>query len=419
LLQKTSIKILMSGIAISLNRNAIVTGNVVGLPSSKSVSNRALVLNALAGGQSTLHNLSEARDTQLMQALINSTDSTINVLDAGTTMRFLTGYFAISGQHKIMTGTDRMKERPIAPLVNALKTLGADIRYLGREGYPPFEIQGFSGQKSNVVSVPGNLSSQFISALMLIGPLLPQGLTIQLEGAIGSRPYITMTQKIMQAFGARCSFEGSTVNIATGGLKPIDYTIEPDWSAASYWFSFCALAEESTLALSGAFTHSTQGDQVMKNIGEMVGVKAEIVAGQMTLRKSAHQAAINWNFADCPDLAQTVLPLCAVKGIQGTFSGLESLRIKETDRIAALQAELAKVGAQVIEVKPGTCTLTPSRMIPQSLEFATYHDHRMAMGLAPIATHAYVSFDDRAVVNKSYPRYWDDLAALGFSFPSA
>lgn len=404
----------MSSPTISIDRNPIVNGKVTGLPASKSVSNRALVLNALAGGQSNLYNLSEARDTQLMQGLIGSPDKTINVLDAGTTMRFLTSYFAVTGQHKVMTGTDRMKERPIAPLVNALRTLGANIQYLGRDGYPPFEILGFSGQKTNHVTVPGNLSSQFISSLMMVGPMLPQGLTIQLEGHVGSRPYISMTQKIMHAFGAKCQFEGSTVEIAPSTLKPTIYTIEPDWSAASYWFSFCALAQESSIELNGEFTHSTQGDQVMKQIGERIGVKAEVIPGALRLTKINHDNNLEWDFTDCPDLAQTVLPLCAVKGMRGTFTGLESLRIKETDRIAALQAELAKLNATVEEIKPGTCTLTPSKGLPSSINFETYHDHRMAMGLAPIATHIPVSFNDRAVVNKSYPRFWDDVASMGF-----
>lgn len=404
----------MSGASIAIESSSKVSGRVNGLPSSKSVSNRALVLNALAGGQSQLSNLSEARDTQLMQALIASPDKTINVLDAGTTMRFLTAYFAVSGQSKIMTGTDRMKERPIAPLVNALRILGADIVYLGRDGYPPFEIKGFSGQKTNHVTVPGNLSSQFISALMMVGPSLPQGLVIQLDGHVGSRPYISMTQKIMQAFGGACVFEGNTVEIASGKLKSVPYTIEPDWSAASYWFSFCALAEESTLELAGEFGYSTQGDQVMKQIGELIGVQAQVIGGALQLTKSNHSVVVSWDFTDCPDLAQTVLPLCAVKGIAGTFSGLESLRIKETDRIAALQTELSKLGARMEEIRPGTCTLTPTTQLPTVAHFKTHHDHRMAMGLAPVATRLNISFDDRSVVNKSYPRYWDDLAAVGF-----
>lgn len=402
--------------SITLQRNSIVKGIVSGLPSSKSVSNRALVLNALAGGRSQLNNLSEARDTRLMEQLIASSEKEINVMDAGTTMRFLTAYFAITNQNKILNGTPRMQERPIAPLVDALKTLGADIRYLGKEGYPPIEILGFSGQKSSFVKVPGNLSSQFISALMMVGPMLPDGLTLELQGHIGSRPYIEMTKSLLEHFGATCTFVKNVVTIAPGGLKPREFTVEPDWSATSYWFGFCALAAESELTLKGDFTHSTQGDQVMREIGPRLGVKSEMVQGGLKLSKIAHHPTLEWNFTDCPDLAQTVLPICAVKGIQGKFTGLESLRIKETDRIAALQAELGKLGTLLTEPSQGQWLLTPCKLpFADSYQFNTYHDHRMAMGLAPLATHFNIAFDDKTVVNKSYPRFWDDVASVGFS----
>jgi 3-phosphoshikimate 1-carboxyvinyltransferase len=309
-----------------------------------------------------------------------------------------------------------MKERPISPLVNALRHIGVDIKYLEKDGYPPIEIKGFSGQKNELVNVPGNLSSQFISALMMIGPALPKGLVIELEGHIGSRPYIIMTELLLKAFGGKCQFEGSRIEILPGGLTSTTYTIEPDWSAASYWFSFCALAKESELKLSGAFEYSTQGDQVMAEIGKLVGVKSEVKKGYLQLTKQGMASKLEWNFNDCPDLAQTVLPLCAIKGIEGNFTGLESLRIKETDRIFALQTELAKVGAQLTEPTTGHWKLSPAKdVLKDQLDFSTYHDHRMAMGLAPLATHFGISFDDRNVVNKSYPRYWDDLKSVGFS----
>ena len=400
--------------SIDIKCNSKVVGDVKGLPSSKSVSNRALVLTALSGNQSQLHNLSEARDTVLMRSLINKEDKIIDVMDAGTTMRFLTAYFSVSGKNKILTGTARMKERPISPLVNALRHLGADIDYLEKEGYPPIEIKGFGGQKNDRVKVPGNLSSQFISALMMIGPALPKGLTIELEGHIGSRPYITMTQRLLDAFGGKSQFNERTIEIQQGGLKPITYTIEPDWSAASYWFSFCALAETSELRLSGAFGSSTQGDQVMAEIGKMIGVKSEVMDGHLRLSKIDSFGTLDWNFNDCPDLAQTVIPLCAIKGIKGNFIGMESLRIKETDRIFALQTELGKIGAELTE-NNGRWQLIPAKGdFKSQYDFATYHDHRMAMGLAPLATQFGVRFDDRDVVNKSYPRYWEDMKPVGF-----
>lgn len=406
----------MEGTGITIERHSSVKGKVFGLPSSKSVSNRALVLNALSGNGSQLFNLSEARDTQLMNSLIHNDAKVIDVMDAGTTMRFLTAYFAVSGKNKIMTGTPRMKERPIAPLVNALRHLGAEIDYLEKDGYPPVEIKGFTGQKNTMVKVPGNLSSQFISALMMIGPALPNGLTIELEGHIGSRPYIVMTELLLKAFGAKCTFENRTIAIQSGGLSPITYTIEPDWSAASYWYGFCALADEAEISLVGAFHQSTQGDQVMAELGKLVGIKSEVLDGHLRLTKTTHQPILEWNFNDCPDLAQTIVPLCAMKGITGKFTGLESLRIKETDRIAALQAEIGKFGAALTEPQTGFWELIPSKgNWSDQYVFKTYHDHRMAMGFAPLATQFGVSFDDKSVVNKSYPRYWDDLISVGFT----
>lgn len=391
------------------------SGTVRFLPASKSVSNRVLILDALAGGGSELSNLSEARDTRLMQGLIRSTEDTINAMDAGTTMRFLTAYYAISGSRRIMTGTDRMKERPIHPLVDALRTIGADIRYLDREGYPPLEILGFSGQRSNEVTLPGNLSSQFISALMMIGPILPKGLLIRLEGAVGSRPYIRMTAEMMHLFGAKTRFEGNEIEILAGGLKTVRYAVEPDWSAASYWYSFCALANDSQFRLNGNFEHSFQGDQVMSELGAMAGVKSIRSADGLELSKIQHLPHIEWDFTDCPDLAQTVAPLCALKDITGTFIGLESLRIKETDRIAALQNELGKAGATLTESGKGIWHLNPVKHAAGiKMEVSTYHDHRMAMGFAPWATQMDVGIEDPSVVNKSYPRFWEDLAEAGF-----
>lgn len=400
--------------ALLLAPRSIVNGTVYGLPASKSVSNRVLILDALSGFSSDLKNLSEARDTRLMTSLVKSSAKEINVMDAGTTMRFLTAYYAISGSNRIMTGTDRMKERPIHPLVDALRIIGADIRYLGEEGFPPLEILGFSGQKTNHVRVPGNLSSQYISALMMIGPALPSGLRIELTGAVGSRPYIKMTEAMIRMFGGQVHFEGNLITIQPGTLKPVSYTIEPDWSAASYWYSFCSLAKESQIRLPGNFEKSFQGDQVICEIGEQIGVRSHRSGSELILEKIPHQSTLEWDFTDCPDLAQTVLPLCALKGISGTFTGLESLRIKETDRILALQQELAQVGATLSEQKEGVWSFSPAKEFPASATIRTYHDHRMAMGFAPWATILPVTIEDKSVINKSYPRFWEDMESVGF-----
>ena len=210
--------------------------------------------------------------------------------------------------------------------------------------------------------------------------------------------------------------QNRTIEILPGGLKPTTYTIEPDWSAASYWYSFCALADEADISLAGEFHHSTQGDQVMAEIGKQVGVKSEVLDGFLRLTKTDHQPVLEWNFNDCPDLAQTVVPLCAIKGIAGKFTGLESLRIKETDRITALQTEIGKFGALLNEPKTGYWELIPAKGNWNTrYDFKTYHDHRMAMGFTPLATHFQVSFDDKSVVNKSYPRYWEDVKSAGFT----
>jgi 3-phosphoshikimate 1-carboxyvinyltransferase len=387
-----------------------VVGHVAHLPSSKSISNRALVLHALGGGDLT--NLSTARDTRLMESLIHSPAPIIDVMDAGTTMRFLTAYFTVTQQPKILTGTARMKERPIAPLVEALRTLGATIRYLEAEGFPPIEIQQFVPRASEI-EIAGNISSQYISALMMVAPRLPQGLRIHLKGAVASRPYIEMTSQMMARFGVAVNWNGSVISVPPGTYKPTHFAVEGDWSAASYWYAFTSLAEEATLTLPGLTAESLQGDRVLVELMAPLGVASEFTAQGLLLRKQASEKQITIDFTHCPDLAQAVLPVCALKGIVGRFTGLESLRIKETDRIAALQTELAKVGARFEEVSTGEWQLTPATAIPNHVQITTYHDHRMAMGFAPLATRMQVTIEDPQVVAKSYPSFWLDLESVG------
>jgi 3-phosphoshikimate 1-carboxyvinyltransferase len=350
-----------------------------------------------------------------MKALVRSADQEINVIDAGTTMRFLTAYFSLTDQHKVLTGSARMKERPIGLLVDALRSIGATIKYLGQEGFPPIETRGFKKQIADKVTVPGNVSSQYVSALMMVAPALPSGLTISLTGKIGSRPYIEMTASLMQHFGHQVYFEGQMIRIPNGRYSPVPYRVEPDWSGASYWFGFTALAQQADLLLPGVEPESRQGDIAIVEIMKHLGVKSDFAKEGLRLTKSSASSSISWDFADCPDLAQTVLPVCAVLGINGTFRGLESLIIKETDRIAALQAELGKIGATLLTTVPGQWTLTPGNLSSlRSLEFETYHDHRMAMGLAPLATVMDLTIHDPQVTNKSYPTFWDDMRTIGF-----
>lgn len=372
-----------------------------------------LILDALAGNRSTLHNLSDANDTQLMLKLIRSADHTIDVEDAGTTMRFLTAYFSITNQHRVVTGTQRMRERPIGILVDALRALGADISYVGESGYPPLEVKQFSGQKTESLRIRGDVSSQFISALMMVAPTLPKGLRLILEGKIGSRPYIEMTASLMELFGVKCEVLEREVNIPRKDYHSTEFTVESDWSGASYWFAFAALAETAEILLPRLFLTSLQGDSAIIKIMESLGVHTSMKDDLVKLSKTQTARELSWDFTHCPDLAQTVAVVCAAKGISGKFTGLESLRIKETDRIAALQNELRKIGGDLVEEK-GSWILVPSKSLPENASFNTYKDHRMAMAFAPLGTMMNVEIENPGVVKKSYPKFWDDMRLVGF-----
>ena len=388
------------------------------LASSKSESNRALIIDALTGFRCELKNLSTARDTQTMIRLLKSSDRMADVLDAGTTMRFLTAYFAITGQQKTMTGTPRMCERPIGILVDALRTLGADITYLKKEGYPPLQLNGFSPSETNRVSIRGDVSSQYISALLMIAPTLPNGLTLELTGAIGSRPYIEMTLEQMAYFGvdAQADWHQKTITIAPKPYTPKPYAIESDWSGASYWYSVAALAndEETEINLLGLKAKSLQGDSAIVDSMRSLGVESQFTETGVRLTKRPAESSLTWDFTDCPDLAQTVAVCAAVKGVPLTLTGIESLKIKETDRVAALQAELRKIGAELVEIEPNhryEVRQLPNKPKPPAT-IATYDDHRMAMAFAPVAMQQGIIIEEPDVVAKSYPSFWDDMAQV-------
>lgn len=372
-------------------------------------------MGALGEGTSELLNLSDANDTQLMTRLISSPNVELNVEDAGTTMRFLTAFCALTGKKKVLTGTDRMKQRPIGILVDALRKLGAEIEYLEKDGFPPIKTQGFKGQLTSELSIRGDVSSQYISALMMVAPVLPQGLTLTFEGAVTSRPYIEMTASLMKQFGVECQVLEKEIIIPNKSYSSTSVTIEADWSAASYWYAFTALAEQAEIELPNMTMKSLQGDRVVVEIMEILGVKSEPKGNSLILSKKEHQNELVWDFTHCPDLAQTVAVVCAAKGIRGVFTGLQSLRIKETDRIKALQQELAKLGTTFLE-ENGKWILTPSKNRDfGSLSFNTYLDHRMAMAFAPLATLADVCIEDPAVTRKSYPGFWEDVKSFGFN----
>ncbi len=390
----------------------------INLPASKSIANRALLINALSGGEAMIGNLSTARDTQTMKRLLGDADAEEwDVLDAGTTMRFLTAGAAVTSNGKVMTGTPRMKERPIGVLVEALRLLGAKINYMENAGYPPLKIRKLTAQQVDRLNVRGDISSQYISALMMIGPVLPEGLTLQLQGTINSRPYIDMTMAVMKHYGANVSWEDErTVRIEPSGYTPNSFEVEPDWSAASYWYSMAAFAPGQTIRLKGLVDDSIQGDRKMAEIMEQMGVSTRFDSTGATLKAGDATSEIEIDFADCPDIAQTVSVIAMAKNTRCHMTGLESLRIKETDRIHALQQELGKFGGRLVEhdihhwelIPPGTFSSWTD-----PVEVATYHDHRMAMSFAPLARFGPLVIEDASVVNKSYPHFWEDLQKAG------
>jgi 3-phosphoshikimate 1-carboxyvinyltransferase len=381
------------------------------LPSSKSESNRALIINALAGGKDNLSNLSEARDTQTMIRLLASNDAVADVIDAGTTMRFLTAYFAITGQHKTMTGTPRMCERPIGILVDALRSLGADIEYVNQQCYPPLNLKSFNFSGNNQLQIRGDVSSQYISALLMIAPILPKGLVLEITGELGSKPYIEMTLKQMEAFGITIQrdWKNMIITVAPQKYQAIPYSIESDWSGASYWFSAVALSEhnDSELELLGLKENSLQGDSVITQIMSHLGVKSEYTGRGFKLTKIPAETSLAWDFTNCPDLAQTVCVVAAAKKVSFTLTGIESLKVKETDRIFALQTELAKMGTKLEEIeKNNKYLLTPASTLQINASIHTYDDHRMAMAFAPLSCMMNITIEDPDVVAKSYPSFW-------------
>lgn len=389
------------------------------LPSSKSESNRALIINALAKGHDNLSNLAEARDTQTMMRLLASNDPIADVIDAGTTMRFLTAYYAVTGQVKTMTGTPRMCERPIGILVDALRELGAQIDYVKTEGYPPLQLNGFDFKGNNRLTIRGDVSSQYISALLMVAPLLPEGLTLEITGELGSKPYIEMTLKQMEAFGvqAQADWDAKTITVAPQAYNPIEYAVESDWSGASYWFSVVALSDkaDASLELLGLKENSLQGDSVVTDIMSHLGVKSEYTGRGFKLTKIEPATSLEWDFTNCPDLAQTICVVAAAKNIPLTLTGIESLKVKETDRIMALQNELIKFGATLKEVETNhKYQLTPAvaerQAVPVSVH--TYDDHRMAMAFAPLALVEEVVIEEPDVVVKSYPSFWNHLSKI-------
>ena len=387
------------------------------LPASKSISNRALIIHALSKGDHPLENLSDCDDTQVMiRALHAQSDETIDIMAAGTAMRFLTAYLSVTPGDRIITGTERMQQRPIEVLVNALRELGAHIDYIAHEGFPPLRIQGTTLTKSHI-TLPGNVSSQYISALLMIGPTLEKGLKITLTGDIISRPYINLTLQLMKDFGAKAEWLNEhELQVEPQLYSSTPFYVESDWSASSYWYQITAFSKEATITLPGLFEKSYQGDSQVAHIFRSLGVETIYGDKTITLRKNGNPTGrLEYDFINQPDLAQTFVVTCALLGIPFRFSGLQSLKIKETDRIAALIKEMRKLGYVLHEAEGSILYWDNERCEKSDEAIDTYEDHRMAMAFAPAClVLGEIRINNPHVVTKSYPRYWKDLQKAGF-----
>ena len=391
--------------------------NTITITGSKSESNRSLLLAALFP-DIKIENISNSDDAELMAKGLKISDGTVDIHHAGTAMRFLTGYFSSQeGKEVILTGSKRMTERPIKILVDALKSLGAEISYVQEDGYPPIKIKGQKIVKDKV-SLPANVSSQYISSLLLIAPSLENGLELTLEGKITSIPYIKMTLALLEEIGVETSFEGNIIKVsAKDKVAPTTLVVESDWSSASYFYGICALAAPGTeITLSAYKQKSLQGDSVLADIYTSFGVETTFGENKITLRKTDKKvlAENDFDLANAPDIAQTIAVTCFGLGVGCHLIGLHTLKIKETDRLEALHTELSKLGAD-ISVTDKTLTIIPSKTIVPEVAIDTYNDHRMAMAFAPLAMKTTMFVNDAEVVSKSYPDFWNDLKQLDFS----
>lgn len=395
-----------------------ISGDII-LPASKSISNRALIINALSNSSFSVRNLSDSDDTKVLNAALISNSNKFDIGHAGTAMRFLTAFLTkIVGEWEI-TGSERMQQRPIKILVDALTKLGAKIEYLENEGYPPLKIYG-SHLKGKTLELDGSVSSQYITALLLIAPTIENGLTLKLKGNITSSSYIKLTLELMAKFGVEYQWDGNKITVTEQRYLARDYTCEADWSGASYWYEIIALTDSGEVFLKNLKLNSLQGDANIANWFEQFGVSSEQKENGVLLikKENIQPEKLILDFIENPDVAQTMACLCVARQIPFHFSGLKTLKIKETDRIAALQNELAKFGAEITEPQHGE--LVWNGVIKNELKqgnpiIKTYHDHRMALAFAPMTLSGLqLQIEDPMVITKSYPGFWDDLKKVGF-----
>lgn len=387
------------------------------LPASKSISNRALIMNALSYSPYDVENLSDCDDTRVMVEVFDSNSNHFDVGAAGTSMRFLTAFLSKTVGEWTITGSERMKNRPIKVLVDALNSLGGKIEYLDKEGFPPLKIYG-SALMGGEISLNGGISSQYISALMMIAPYMQNGLTITLEGNVISKPYIQMTQKMMEDFGVKLEFSENIIEIKAQNYRPIRYRVESDWSAASYWYEILTFVEVGIIRLNGLNKNSLQGDSEVAEIFQNFGIETEYFENYVELSKNPTFQAQNlsifeYDFTNVPDLAQTVVVTSCLMNRPFHFKGLQSLKIKETNRVAALINELKKLGFVLTEPEEGELVWNGEKCIADEMpSIATYEDHRMAMSFAPAALFSPLKIENPEVVSKSYPSFWSDIAMI-------
>ena len=387
------------------------------LNSSKSESNRLLIIKALSEKEIIIKNLSKANDSVLLKNLLESENLVVwDAQDAGTSFRFLTSFLAIKKEHVVLSGTERMKQRPVKVLVDALNKIGAEILYLENEGFPPIYVKGKINQVKNKLDISGDISSQYISSLLLIAPLLEKGIEINIEEPFYSRPYVNMTLNLMNSFGIKSEVKGNKISIKNQEFSSGIYIVESDWSAASYWYSILSISDNiNNLTLQGLKKKSNQGDSVISELMKSFGVNTQYKEDGIVLTKIKFDTEeIELDFRDCPDLAQTILVVAAYHKIKLKVSGVESLKIKETDRLLAMKNELKKIGCDFYEEDNYWVLEKRKREIDDELSIDTYKDHRMAMAFAPLGSKKSIIINDPDVVVKSYPTYWEDLKKVGF-----
>jgi 3-phosphoshikimate 1-carboxyvinyltransferase len=395
------------------------------LPASKSISNRSLIIHALAGGKLKPENISDCDDTEVILRAMKDMPEVIDIKAAGTAMRFMSAYLSVTPGTHVLTGTARMKQRPIRILVDALRQLGAQISYEGEEGYPPLRITG-STLQGGALEIAGNVSSQYISALLMIGPVLKEGLTLRLTGKIISRPYIDMTLFAMQCYGAEVEWTDiDTIQVSNKPYTEVPFTIENDWSAASYWYETLLLNDnpDSEIKMTGLMDGSRQGDSSVRYIFSLLGIKTTFkktndnTPTTVTIKRDRRPLPkLEYDFVNSPDLAQTFVVACALMNIPFRFTGLATLKIKETDRIEALKKEMRKLGYVIKSVDDCELNWDGERCQPdEQPEIDTYNDHRMAMAFAPAAQKIKnLRINNPEVVSKSYPQFWSDMQQAGF-----